>query len=129
MLDMKEADFKEKLEQILINHIPDCKSLESVVRLSGGASQETYRIEISCPDDKRILAMRRAPEGAYNEARTDRPGLAGEAQLMRSALAAGVPAPVVFYVLTRADELGDGCIMEWIDGEGLGARIVRRMGP
>ncbi|MCZ6644253.1 MAG: phosphotransferase [Gammaproteobacteria bacterium] len=126
MLDMKEADFKEKLEQILINHIPDCKSLESVVRLSGGASQETYRIEIRCPDDKRILAMRRAPEGAYNEARTDRPGLAGEAQLMRSARAAGVPAPAVYYVLTRADELGDGFIMEWIDGEGLGARIVRR---
>lgn len=124
--DVNEADFKEKLEQILIAHIPDCRSLESVVRLSGGASQETYRIEINCPDDKRTLAMRRAPEGRYNEAGTDRPGLAGEAQLMRSALAAGVPAPEVYYVLTRTDELGDGFIMEWIDGEGLGARIVRR---
>jgi len=124
--DVNEEDFEEKLERILIDHIPGCKSLESVVRLSGGASQETYRIEIECLDDKRILAMRRAPEGAYNETRTDRPGLAGEAQLMRSALAAGVPAPEVYYVLTRADELGDGFIMEWINGEGLGARIVRR---
>ncbi len=123
---MNQADFKEKLEQILIAHIPDCKSLESVVRLSGGASQETYRIEIKRSDGNYPLAMRRAPEGGYSEARTDRPGLAGEAQLMRSALAAGVPAPEVYYVLTRADELGDGFIMEWIDGEGLGARIVRR---
>ena len=123
---MNEADFKDKLEKILIAHIPDCKSLKSVVRLSGGASQETYRIEIKRSNDEHTLAMRRAPEGGYNMGATDRPGLAGEARLMRSALAAGVPAPEVYYVLTHADELGDGFIMEWIVGEGLGARIVRR---
>ncbi len=124
--DVIEAVFKDKLEQVLIARLPGCQSLESVVRLSGGASQETYRIEIERLHDTCTLALRRAPEGAYDQAATERPGLAGEAQLMRSARAAGVPAPEVHYVLAREDGLGDGFIMEWIDGEGLGARIVRR---
>ena len=123
---MIETAFEEKLEQILIAQIPGCNSLESVVRLSGGASQETFRIEIKRENDAHTLAMRRAPGGEYNETEADRPGLAGEAQLMRSARAAGVPAPDVHYVLTRNDGIGDGFIMEWIDGEGLGARIVRK---
>ena len=123
---MDDTVFKDKLEQVLMARIPGCRSLESVVRLSGGASQETYRIAIKGLDDERTLALRRAPGGDYDLAGPDRPGLAGEAQLMRSARAAGVPAPEVYYVLTREDALGDGFIMEWIDGEGLGARIVRR---
>lgn len=44
---------------------------------------------------------------------------------MRWAAAAGVPEPEVHYVLEPEDELGDGFIMEWLEGEALGARIVR----
>jgi len=71
--------------------------------------------------------MRRAPgqpgdvaphHGVY-------PGLATEAALIRAARAAGVPEPEIFWVLTPEDGLGDGFIMEWLDGEALGARIVR----
>lgn len=36
-----------------------------------------------------------------------------------------MPEPEVYYVLQREDELGDGFLMEWLDGEALGARIVR----
>jgi aminoglycoside phosphotransferase (APT) family kinase protein len=36
-----------------------------------------------------------------------------------------VPEPEVYYVLEREDELGEGFLMEWLDGEALGARIVR----
>ncbi|MBT7371067.1 MAG: phosphotransferase family protein, partial [Gammaproteobacteria bacterium] len=53
------------------------------------------------------------------------PGLDVEALLMQSAREVGVPEPEVYYVLTRDDDLGDGFIMEWLDGEALGARIVR----
>jgi len=127
---VNETTFEEKLEKILLAHITNCSALESVVRLSGGASQETYRIEIKLghgsDKETHTLALRRAPEGEFKEAAIDRPGLAGEAQLMRSVRAAGVPAPEVYYVLTREDGLGSGFFMEWIEGEGLGARIVRR---
>lgn len=118
------VDFERTLASILVARIDGCQGLVSYERLSGGASQETYRIVISTDDGERKLAMRRAPgdtapkHGAY-------PGLATEAALMRAARAAGVPEPEIFWVLTPQDGLGDGFIMEWLEGETLGARIVR----
>ena len=44
---------------------------------------------------------------------------------MRAARTAGVPEPDVHWVLTPEDGLGEGFIMEWLEGETLGARIVR----
>jgi aminoglycoside phosphotransferase (APT) family kinase protein len=117
------ADIEGPLAAVLLKRIDGCRGLKSFERLSGGASQETYRIVIDTDAGERKLAMRRSPgaapkHGAY-------PGLATEAMLMRSARAAGVPEPEVHWVLTPEDGLGDGFIMQWLDGETLGARIVR----
>ncbi len=122
---MAVADFEAKLDAVVKRHIPDCDGLLSAERLSGGASQETYRLITRTGDGERTLAMRRAPGGVKVEAVPNRPGLAVEALLMQSAQAAGVPEPEVFYVLQDDDGLGDGFIMEWLVGEALGARIVR----
>lgn len=120
-----DTTFRENLEKVLTRHIPGCTALVSVDRLSGGASQETYRIVIDADDGQRQLAMRRAPGGIHMERSPAHPGLAAEALLMQSARAEGVPAPEVYYVLAADDGLGDGFIMEWLEGEALGARIVR----
>lgn len=118
------SGLERRLEDVLNRRIDGCRGLVSCERLSGGASQETFRIVIRTEAGERKLAMRRAPgdtapkHGAY-------PGLATEAMLMRTARAAGVPEPEVDWVLTPEDGLGDGFIMEWLDGETLGARIVR----
>ena len=120
-----DDNFKEKLAGVVLAHITDCKSLVSVDRLSGGASQETYRLVIETSAGEKRLAMRRTPGGEYAEITPQHPGLDVEALLMQSALAVGVPEPEVYYVLQREDELGDGFLMEWLDGEALGARIVR----
>jgi aminoglycoside phosphotransferase (APT) family kinase protein len=117
------ADIEGPLAAVLVRRIDGCRALKSCERLSGGASQETYRIVIDTDAGERKLAMRRSPgaapkHGAY-------PGLATEALLMQSARAAGVPEPEVHWVLTPEDGLGDGFIMQWLDGETLGARIVR----
>lgn len=117
------ADIEGPLAAVLVRRIDGCRGLKSCERLSGGASQETYRIVIDTDAGERKLAMRRSPgaapkHGAY-------PGLATEALLMQSARAAGVPEPEVHWVLTPEDGLGDGFIMQWLEGETLGARIVR----
>ena len=118
---------EQVLATVLERRIDGCRGFVSFERLSGGASQETYRIVIATDAGERKLAMRRAPgkpgdvaphHGVY-------PGLATEAALIRAARAAGVPEPEIFWVLTPEDGLGDGFIMEWLDGEALGARIVR----
>ena len=120
-----DDSFKKKLTGVVLAQITDCKGLVSVDRLSGGASQETYRLVVETSVGEKRLALRRTPGGEYAKITPQHPGLDVEALLMQSALAVGVPEPEVYYVLQREDELGDGFLMEWLDGEALGARIVR----
>jgi len=119
------AEFLESLAAVLEKHVPGCRGLVSAERLSGGASQETYRLVIRSDAGEKRLAMRRAPGGHAPEPTSGQPGLVTEALLMRTARAAGVPEPEVVHVLEPADGLGEGFVMEWLEGEALGARIVR----
>jgi aminoglycoside phosphotransferase (APT) family kinase protein len=119
------AGIEESLAAVVTKRIEGCRGLVSAERLSGGASQETYRLVIRTDGGEKRLAMRRAPGGASLPPTAGQPGLETEAMLMRAARAAGVPEPEVLWVLTEADGLGDGFIMEWLEGEALGARIVR----
>ena len=117
--------FEEKLARLLIKHIEGCSKLNSAERLSGGAAQETYRISVTVDGREKLLALRRASGGGYSVRSATHPGLEVEALLMKCALAAGIPEPEIYYVLQREDDLGDGFVMQWLDGEALGARIVR----
>ncbi len=125
---MEAAEFEQKLAAIVQREIARCTGLTSVERLSGGASQETYRLTLASTEGERAVCMRRAPGGGVATDATEvrvAPGLATEAQLMACARDAGVPEPEVYYVLQESDGLGEGFIMEWLDGETLGARIVK----
>ena len=122
------GSFEFRLERVLRRQIEGCERLVSVERLSGGASQETYRLQIETAHGPRQLALRRSQGGKHEEARAverSAPGLRIEAKLMRVARQNGIPEPEVFHVLEPADELGAGFVMEWLDGIALGARIVR----
>lgn len=120
------SSFNEGLERVLVAEIDECISLKSCERLSGGASQETYRIEIQTASGHRVLALRRSSGGGFDEtSEPGKPGLFAEAQLFRLARQAGVPEPEVYYILHESDGLGQGFIMEWLDGEALGAKIAR----
>ncbi len=117
--------FDERLKEVLASAIPGFSKLATARRLSGGASQETYRVEVETRDGARTLAFRRAAGGAPRPADEASPGLDAEALIMRVAREAGVPEPEVLYVLDPADGLGPGFLMEWLDGETLGAKIAR----
>jgi len=122
---MVPAEFEAKLAAVLRRQIAGFDTLVSAERLSGGASQETYRLVIRDAAGERRLAMRRAPGGIESVRTPGHPGLRTEAMLMRCAREAGVPEPAVYGVFEPGDGLGDGFVMEWLDGEALGARIVR----
>ena len=120
-------EFEIKLAAVLARHVSGFRGIVSAERLSGGASQETYRLVIEDHAGERRMAMRRVPGGVQSQRAPGHPGMAigTEANLMRCARAAGVPEPEVYAVFEPADGLGDGFVMEWLDGETLGARIVR----
>ena len=122
---MPDAEFDARLDTVIRAHVPGCDGLIAVERLSGGASQETYRVRARAGGGEKLLAMRRAAGGEPLDSAGNAPGLPGEALLMRAAKAVGVPEPEIHYVLTADDGLGEGFLMEWLEGEALGARIVR----
>jgi aminoglycoside phosphotransferase (APT) family kinase protein len=94
------------------------------VRLSGGASQETWSFDIAHPDGNIGAILRRAPAG-YGAAPMRAAGLNAEAALMQSAHDAGVPSPRVLHVLQPQDELGTGFIMQRVEGETIPRKILR----
>ncbi|MEC7611871.1 MAG: phosphotransferase family protein, partial [Pseudomonadota bacterium] len=124
-LELSHEDMCAALEGVLKRVFADFDSLQSLERLSGGASQETYRIELLRANEPQVLAMRRASGGVEGEITAAHPGLAVEAQLMQAAANAGVPEPRVHYVLEPEDGLGAGFIMQWLEGFTLGAQIVK----
>jgi aminoglycoside phosphotransferase (APT) family kinase protein len=94
------------------------------IRLSGGASQETWSFDIVHPGGNIGAILRRAPAG-YGAAPTRAAGLKAEAALMQLAHDAGVPSPRVLHVLEPKDELGTGFVMSRIAGETIPRKILR----
>src|SRR6202035_575336 len=94
------------------------------IRLSGGASQETWSFDIVHPGGNIGAILRRAPAG-YGAAPTRAAGLSAEAVLMQLAHDAGVPSPRVLHVLEPRDELGTGFVMSRIAGETIPRKILR----
>jgi aminoglycoside phosphotransferase (APT) family kinase protein len=94
------------------------------VRLSGGASQETWSFDIVHPGGNIGAILRRAPQG-YGAAPARAAGLNAEATLMQLAHDVGVPSPRVLHVLQPADELGTGFVMARVEGETIPRKILR----
>ena len=116
------------LARALVPRIPWLHGILACERLSGGASQETWRLRAQTADGVVDLALRRVPGGAAFARNVEQIGPAAEARLLRCAAAAGVPVPRLVHELDPADGLGLGYVMSWLDGETLGARIVRDPG-
>ncbi len=113
------------LASLLANKLDGFISLDSLERLTGGASQETYRLEVTTRDGARTLALRRAAGGQSIARDGLQIGIAQEARLWRIARSAGVPAPEVLAEFTQTEGIGEGILMPWLEGEALGHRIVK----
>jgi aminoglycoside phosphotransferase (APT) family kinase protein len=103
---------------------PGAVGVAHCVRLSGGASQETWSFDILHPDGGIGAILRRAPQG-YGAAPSRAAGLNAEATLMQLTHDAGVPSPRVLHVLQPQEELGTGFIMERVEGETIPRKILR----
>ena len=121
---MPDPDEIQRLLADALERLDGFVALHSVERLSGGASQETYRLSVDMVEGARSLALRRSI-GPAGERGFGGPGLAVEARLMALARRAGVPGPDVHMALRPEDGLGEGFVMEWVEGESIGSRINR----
>ncbi|MDE2362838.1 MAG: phosphotransferase family protein [Hyphomicrobiales bacterium] len=114
--------FADRALAVVRRFAPDAERLEKVVRLSGGASQETWSLVAIRNGSPERMILRRMPAGVPV---VEKIGLETEAALMRAAEAAGVPSPHVHYVVQPDDGFGRGFFMSHVEGEALGRKIVR----
>jgi aminoglycoside phosphotransferase (APT) family kinase protein len=112
------------LGRCVVSWCPGATGVVGAVRLSGGASQETWSFDIVRPDGNIGAILRRAPQG-YGAAPARAAGRNAEAMLMQRAYDAGVPSPLVLHVLQPKDGLGTGFIMERVEGETIPRKILR----
>ena len=103
---------------------PGATGIANAVRLSGGASQETWSFDVVHPEGTVGAILRRAPQG-YGAAPGRAAGLAAEAALITRAFETSVPSPQVLHVLQPEDGLGIGFIMHRIEGETIPRKILR----
>ena len=120
------SDIASAMQRTLGPVLPGLTAIDGMVRLSGGASQETWAFDAVCADVTVPLILRRTPGGAPRVAgnSTSVP-LETEALAIEAARAAGVAAPRVRYVLRAEDALGEGYVMDRLAGETIARKILR----
>jgi aminoglycoside phosphotransferase (APT) family kinase protein len=100
-------------------------SVSGLRRLAGGASRETWSVDVRYEQNGTWidlpLVLRRDPPGSAVETRR-----CDEFELLRAALAEGVPVPKVYWLADEAETLGAPfLLMERIDGETIARRLLR----
>lgn len=117
---------EEPLAGAVKKHVDGATGIASLTRLSGGASQEIWSFDATTAGDPIPLILRRAPGGHRDAGRSGTAvALETEAKLIQLAEEVGVPVPPVRYVLTEADGVGQGFIMDRVPGETLARKILR----
>ncbi len=117
------SDLPEALTNLAPRLDPAATGISGLVRLSGGASQETYAFQIERTGGAapRPLILRRAPGARTGEGIS----LATEAGVMRAAGQAGAPVAPVVHVCTPDDGLGEAFVMGRVEGETIARKILR----
>jgi len=107
-------------------------TVESLTRLSGGASRETWSFDVISPGGTVApLILKRdpvfhEPDGSLvtEESRLGVDRLT-EGRLVELAALAGVPVPEVRFYLEEDGRTTEGFVMQRLEGEALGRRILR----
>jgi aminoglycoside phosphotransferase (APT) family kinase protein len=109
------------LERALSRRFGAGVTVDGLRQLSGGASRETWSFDASTPDGTRYALVLRRDPGGY----TGQTARSIEYALLECAGTHGVRVPAVELLLTPDDDLGEGFVMQRIDGETIARKILR----
>ena len=115
-----------RLEEFLRRHTTPDLRIVSARALTGGASRDTWAIDAMTPAGPLALVLRRDMGGAILPEALDR---AGEFRVLSRAHQAGVLVPAPRWCCADPSVCGaDFFVMDRLDGESVGRRIVREAG-
>jgi aminoglycoside phosphotransferase (APT) family kinase protein len=122
-----EPDFLPALTRALERSLPGLVRLEGLVRLSGGASQETWSFDAVTESGSEPLILRRSPGGVprVTSGFSTSVPLETEAAVIELTRKAGCAAPRVRHVLSESEGVGQGYVMDRLKGETIARKILR----
>ena len=114
--------FAERLQALVRRLVPGASHVEGLRRLSAGATLETWAFSAVGEGVARPLILRRSPGGLRGHESLPLPL---EAALVQALAGRGIPLAHVVHTLVEADQLGDGFLMDRVDGETIPRKILR----
>jgi aminoglycoside phosphotransferase (APT) family kinase protein len=117
----RDPAMSEAVRRLLARLDPQVRDVANLTRLSAGATNETWSLDVVRAAGAEPLILRRSAVGRGPGVLT----LEAEARVLLAVHDCGVPVPEVRYVLDAQDALGDGFLMERIAGATLPGRILR----
>ena len=117
------SDERSTLAEGLGRALPGHPAVQHLQRLTAGATQQTWSFDAVHGDGRRQPLILRRAGGGLRSGETL--ALTVEAALVQALQCAGLPVPEVVQVLAPSDGLGEGYVMQRIDGETLPRRIQR----
>ena len=119
-------NFKKKLLSVLKKSLDGFETLESTKRLTSGASRITFEVSTICKGKPKKLALRINPADLNEDGlMSQRIAPSSEAEVMKLARSAGIPTPEIIYIFDEEEDLGEGYLMDWMEGESVGSKISR----
>ena len=113
------SDFTRALDALCTARLGG--AMTDCARLSGGASQESYRF--ACGND--LFVLRRPPGGIPKNTSSNALSMTDEARALTHVFEAGVAVPEVVHICASEDGLGLGYIMRFIEGQTIARKILR----
>lgn len=112
----------ERLAAAFGRHFAEPAAIEGLRRLTGGAASATWSFDARSGAGNRRSILR-ASQGAETISTGVDKGI--EARVQQAAFEAGVAVARILFVLTPEDGLGQGFVMERVEGESIPQKILR----
>lgn len=126
-MSIKLSQLEALLTSALAPVVDDFQAVTDVRQLTAGASKLTFRVEVATSSGTAVYACRcdssESGKAASEAELAPQLTMKAEAAVLGLASSNGVKVPEIVAVLPMGESL-QGFIMEWLDGESLGHKIV-----
>jgi hypothetical protein len=126
---MASDELVNRLQAVLVRHMGEPGTMHNLQRLTGGANRTTLSFDAEVRGQLLALIVQLGAEVSDPVAGvTPEVNTADQARLMIAAQRAGAPAPKVLAILEPADQLGQGYIVERVEGKRWGRELFAMNG-
>jgi aminoglycoside phosphotransferase (APT) family kinase protein len=117
------TDLESRLAKAFRRHLGQTPEIRQLRALTGGAASSTWCLDIHGDNRQQALILRTSQGADGIAAGLDK---ATEARVQTAAYEAGIPVAEILFTLAPEDELGEGFVMERLEGESIPQKILRK---